>query len=214
LMFLSPLFVLGTEAIFKFILKIIRPQRTFNRNVEKRRTSIAMALILIVLAAFFLFQTGVIYEVTNDPVPSSSSLSYYKLQSSPWLIKECDALSAQWLSKYGDVSYVPTYADTVSYSHVIVAYGMIEDDLVFLLSNDYKNYQNPGLTSHTSNFANASYIYLCQFNVANQIVQWYTRGNITYPFSEVPVLNSTSNFINRIYSNGASEIQLEIPKNP
>jgi len=214
LMFLSPLFVLGAEAIFKFLLKIVRQKNHFKRNVEKQRTTIALILTLLILGSFFLFQTGVIYEVSNDPVPSSYSLSYYKMQNSPWVIHESDAFSAIWLSKYGDITYIPTFADTVSYTHVLESYSSINDNMIFLLANDYKNYQNPGLTSHVSSFSNASYIYLDTFNVVNQVVQWYTRDNTTYPFSQVPILNSTNSFINRIYSNGASEIDFRSPPNP
>ena len=150
LMFLSPLFVIGAEAIFKSLQRIVKQKRHFKLNVEKRRTTIALVLTLIILVAFFLFQTGVIYEVSNDPVPSSYSLSYYKMQSSPMLVHECDVFSAQWLSNYGDVTHVPTYADTVTYTHVIEGYSTINDTLIFLLSNDFKNYQNPGLTSHVT----------------------------------------------------------------
>ena len=139
--------MLGAEAVFKSLLKIVRQKKHFRSNIEKQRTSIALVLTLIILVAFFLFQTGVIYEVSNDPTPSSYSLSYYKLQNSPWLVQESDVFSAQWLFNYGDVTYVPTYADTVSYTHVLESYSMINDNMIFLLANDYNNYQNPGLTS-------------------------------------------------------------------
>jgi uncharacterized membrane protein len=217
LMFLSPLFVIGAEAIFESLQRIVRQKHHFKLNVEKQRITVALVLTLIILVAFFLFQTGVVYEVSNDPVPSSFSLSYYKMQSRPMLIHECDVFSTQWLSKYGDVTHISTNADTVSYSHVLVSYGTINDYMIFLLSsNDSENYQNPGLTSHVmiSTLANTSYIYLGQFNVMNRIIQWYTRDNVTIAFSELPILNSTSGFINRIYSNGASEIEFRIPKSP
>ena len=53
------------------------------------------------------------------------------------LVHECDVFSAQWLSNYGDVAYIPTYADTVSYTHVLESYSTINDTMIFLLSNDY-----------------------------------------------------------------------------
>jgi uncharacterized membrane protein len=212
LMFLSPLFVLGSEAIFKSILKVARPKNPLNLNFKKQNATIAMALTLIILAVFFLFQSGVIYEISNDPAPSNFSLSYSKFQNSPILIHECDLFSAKWLSNYGDISYIPTYADTVSYTHVVESYSTINDTMLFLLSNDTQVYQNPGLLIHVREMANASYIYLSQFNVVNQLIRWDTSSNTTYHFSELPILNSTTNIINRIYSNGASEIQFQIPK--
>ena len=214
LMFLSPLFVIGAEAIFKSLLKIFGKKNPLNPNVKKQRTTIALVLTLIILVAFFLFGTGFIYEVSNDPVPSSFSLSYYKLQSSPILVHEVDVFSAQWISNYGDIIFIPTFADTVAYTHVITSYSTIKDYNIFLLSNDNKVYQNPGLFPYFRLLSNNSYVYLSQFDVEHQAIEWDVRNNVTFPFTELPMLNSTNGFVNRIYSNGASEIEFRTPPNP
>ena len=213
LLFLSPLFALGAEALFKSILAKVKTKKPIDLKDEKLTAVISLFLTLIILVAFFLFQTGVIYEVSNDPAPSSFSLSYYKMQNSTWLVHESDVFSAQWLSNHGDIRNMATYADTVSLSHVLASYSRIDPSLIFLLSNTTGIIRGDGLISYViPKVANTSYIYLRQFNVNYHIIQWDTRRNITYTYNELPILDSTSAFINKIYSNGASEIKYRSPQ--
>jgi uncharacterized membrane protein len=212
LMFLSPLFVIGAEAVFKTVLSLRTRKRTLNLRDEKKRASYSLVLTLIILVAFFLFQTGLVYEITGDPAPSSISLSYYKMKDSPILIYESDVFSAKWLSKYGDVRHMPTYSDTVSLGHVLTSYSTIDTGMIFLLSNTTGISRHPGLASYVMpEVANTSYIYLRQFNVIKGIINWDTRAGIWYNLSELPILNSTGVFINKIYSNSASEIYYRVP---
>jgi uncharacterized membrane protein len=215
LLFLSPLFAIGAEALFKSILAKVKTKKPIDLKGEKLTEVISLVLTLIILVAFFLFQTGVIYEVSNDPAPSSFSLSYNKMQNSTWLVHESDVFSAQWLSNHGDIRNMATYSDTVSLSHVLASYSRIDPSLIFLLSNTTGIIRGDGLISYViPKVANTSYIYLRQFNVNSHIIQWDTRRNITYTYSELPILDSTSAFINKIYSNGASEIKYRSPQSP
>jgi uncharacterized membrane protein len=212
LMFLSPLFVIGCEALFTSLLAKVKNKKTIDLKDEKIRTTISLVLTFIILVAFFLFQTGLVYEITNDPAPSSFSLSYYRMQNSPILIHESDVFSAQWLSKYGDITHMPTYSDSVSIGHVLTSYSTIDLGMIFLLSNTSGIFRHPDLISNVMpTVANTSYIYLRQYNVLNGIINWDTRENIWYNVSELPILNNTGVFINKIYSNSDSEIYFRSP---
>jgi uncharacterized membrane protein len=212
LVFLSPLFVIGCEALFKSPLAWVKRKKPIDLKSEKLTTTISLVLTLIILVAFFLFQTGLVYEIAGDPAPSSFSLSYYKMQDSPILIHESDVFSAQWLSKYGDINHMPTYSDSVSMGHVLTSYSTLDLGMIFLLSNISGIFRHPDLASYVMPaVANTSYIYLNQFNVIKGIITWDARENIYYNVSDLPILNNTGVFINKIYSNGDSEIFFRNP---
>jgi uncharacterized membrane protein len=205
LMFLSPLFVLGVDFVFKSFSRL-RKQKTLIIRNDDAKVSYSIVLALIILVPFFFFQTGLVYEITNDPFPSSFSLSYNKMQNSSLLIHESDVFSAQWLSKYGDITNMPTYADTISQSHVLQSYSTINQGLIILLSNSTQSIRADGVIPVGINNFNNSYIYLSQFCVRNNMVWWYQRMGISYELTELPILNNTGAFISRVYSNGASEL--------
>ena len=205
LIFLSPLFVLGGDFVFKTFSRLLRHKKLKIRN-DDAKVSYSIVLALIILLPFFLFQTGLVYEITNDSSPSSFSLSYYKLQDSSLLIHESDVFSAQWLSKYGDITHMPTFADTISQSHVLQSYSTIDQGLIFLLTNSTQIIRADGVIPVAPSNLNNSYIYLSQFCVRNNMVWWYQRIGISYKLTELPILNNTNAFISRVYSNGASEV--------
>jgi uncharacterized membrane protein len=205
LMFLSPLFVLGGDTVFKTFSRLIKHKKLRIRN-DNTKVSYSIVLSLIILVPFFFFQTGLVYEITNDSSPSSISLSYYKMQDSSLLIHETDVFSAQWLSKYGDITHMPTFTDTISQSHVLHSYSTINQGLIFLLSNSTEIIRADGVIPVAPSNLNNSYIYLSQFCVRNNMVWWYQRIGISYELSELPILNNTGAFISRVYSNGASEV--------
>jgi uncharacterized membrane protein len=205
LLFLSPLFVLGCDFVFKTFSRI-RKQKILKLNNVNTEASYSLVLALIVLVPFFLFQSGLIYEITNDSSPSSFSLSYYKMQDSSLLIQESDVFSAQYLSKYGNINYTPTYADTIAQTHVLQSYSTINQGLIFLLSNSTEITRADGVTPIALRDLANSYIYLRQFNVQNNKVWWYQRQGLSFNLTELPILNSTQAFVSRVYSNGYSEV--------
>jgi len=175
--------------------------KSVNTNV-----SYSIALTLIILVPFFFFQTGLVYEITDDSSPSSFSLSYYKMQDSSLLIHESDVFSAQWLSTYGDITQFATYADTIAETHVLNSYSTINQGLIILLSNSTQLLRADGVIPAVPNNPNNSYIYLSQFNIQNNVIWWYKRMGISYKLTELPILNETNAIISRIYSNGDSEV--------
>jgi hypothetical protein len=212
LIFLSPLFVIGAEAFFKTFLGIRKRKKIPSLKDETKRSSYALILTLIILVAFFLFQTGVVYEITGDPNPSSLPLSFYKMQNSSLLIHESDVFSASWLSRYGDINHMITYADTISVTHVLESYSNISIGMIFLLSNSTEITRPDGIINFVSpKLAGSSYIYLSQFNVISGIVWWYQREGISYKIADLPIMNNTNSFVNRVYSNGESEIYFRNP---
>ncbi len=205
LIFLSPLFVLGGDATFKTFSRLIKHKKLKVRN-DDTKVSYSIILALVILVPFFFFQTGLVYEIANDSSPSSFSLSYYKMQDSSLLIHESDVFSAQWLSKYGDITNMPTFADPIAQSHVLQSYSTINQGLIFLLSNSTQIIRADGVFPVMPTNFNNSYIYLSQFNVRNNMVWWYQRMGISYTLNELPILNNTGAFVSKVYSNGASEV--------
>jgi len=193
LLFLSPLFILGGRTFFENIFKILPLKK------EKRRESYGLILILTVLVTFFLFQTGFVYEITGDPVPSSISLSKYRMDDYTrlmlGLVDENDFFGAMWLSKYVDVEHTQIYSDVRAKFLVLTSSMIDRKDSIVVLSN-------------TTVITSESYIYLSRYNTINEVLLYDTRYpiNIRYNISEIPIFNSTIVFNNKIYSNSACEI--------
>ncbi len=211
LIVLSPLFVLGAEAVFSRLLKpsIMKGERGKNAKGAKY----SLALISIVLVAFFLFQTGFVYEIMGDPIPSSISLSRHRMEHSYKLIHESDAFSAMWLSNYGDVEHIRTYTDVVSLTHVLTSYSTIRRNMFLLISNTTKEIQYSGIMYDVMDEVDfdVSYIYLSKFNVVTGKVVYDSKIDLQYSIDDVPILKSTGPLINRIYSNSASQIYYRTP---
>lgn len=190
LLFLSPLFILGGRTFFENIFKILPLKKE-----KKREESYSSILILTVLVMFFLFQTGFVYEISGDPVPTSIFLSTYKIDYySIGMLHENDVWGAIWSSKYADVEHNHIYSD-VAAKYFVLTSSMIGHNYVEVLSN-------------TTQFASGSYIYLSRYNTINHILLYDMRNinKIQYNISELPIFNSTTFLNNKIYSNSACEI--------
>jgi uncharacterized membrane protein len=193
LLFLSPLFVLGGETFCEVLLKILSSEK------EKKKEFYSSVLILTLLVSFFLFQTGFVYEVARDPVPSSISLGKHRMDPFTYtmsgLIYENDFLGAMWLSEHGNLKYTQVYSDVKSKTQVLT------DSLI-----DVNNSVN--VLSNSTVLANPSYIYLGRFNTMTRILLYDTmhRIKIQYNITEIYVFNNATIFNNKLYSNGACEI--------
>lgn len=205
LIFLSPLFVLGLDAVSKRLPKLNKLEKLKIKSVNTN-ASYSTVLILIILIPFFLFQTGLIYEIANDSSPSSFPLSYYKMQTSSLLIHECDVFSAQWLSTYGNITQFATYADPIAQTHVLNSYSTINQGLIILLSNSTQLLRGDGVVIVLPKNPDNSYIYLSQFNTRNNMIWWWQRNGISFKLDELTILNGTNAIISRLYSNGYSEV--------
>ena len=216
LMVLSPLFVVGVEAFFKTFASLGKRMRVLNLRDENKKAIYSLVLTLIILVAFFLFQTGVFYEISGDPSPSSITLSYYKMQENdPILIHESDVFSAQWLSRYGDVTGMWTFSDAVTFGHVLNSYSTIPPGMILLLTNTEEKIQGDVTSLNPNNVfdanSNTTYIYLSQYNVINGVITYDVSNKLYFNPNDVPLLNNTGAFLNKIYSNGYSEIYFRVP---
>ena len=215
LIFLAPLFISGAEALFMTISRLKPRKKTVNLNVKQKKRSYCFLLSLIILTSFFLFQTGVIYEITDDPAPSSIALSGGKMKDSIELIHERDVFSATWLSRYGEIESMWTFSDRASLDHVLNGYSSIDRRMLSLLSNNTELII-PGDTyilQEKSFFPdlNITYVYLSQFNVLQEIITWDFGNNLHFNINQIPMINKSDAFVNKIYSNGASEIDYRVP---
>ena len=174
-----------------------------------------IALCSIILIAFLLFQTGLIYEISGDPSPSSIALSKNKMEFSNSIVHEKDVFGVGWLSHFGNIENMWTFVDVVSFYHVFTSYSLINPSLVTLLHNTTQKLIPDGViiqqdASLVPNL-NISYIYLSEFIVQKEIVPWDPRNSLFFNISDIEILDSDGAFVNRIYSNGRSETYYRVP---
>ena len=103
LIFLAPFCIIGAKATVEGALKLLaflahffqKAPLLLPKNGNSSNTSFKF-LIVSVLILFFLFQSGFIWEVSNDPGRGSMALSYDKMKYE--LIHDQDIASVKWLS--------------------------------------------------------------------------------------------------------------------
>ena len=106
-------------------------------------------------------------------------------------VRESDVFGACWLSTYGDINQIYTWADRVSLDHVLLSYSTIDRSMILMLSNTTTKWIAFGtFWSNVPLDTNVSYIYLRQYNVINGKIAWDENNNIYYNLSENPILNS------------------------
>jgi uncharacterized membrane protein len=193
LLFLAPFFVLGGESVFHHVSRIFaRISRT--RILSARRSQIvSLSLVLMVLIPFFLFETGFIYEISED-YSYSLPLSMYRMNRPLMYERITDAkevASAVWLSNHLNASDSVVYSDLISMSHALVSYGMLSENLR-LISNMTKFMEN------------IDYVYLRGVNTKDGLV----AGELfTWNISDIqPIFG----YQNTIYSNDDCQVLLLI----
>ena len=192
LFFLAPLCILGARFLVGLVFK-------HNRKLW------ACTLLLIVLIPYFLFQTGFIYEVTGSEswsLPlSKHRMSIYKLVSSIGYVYEQDVYGAQCYSKNVDFQGTQIYVDAST--NVLATFGMALSDDAMRLTNvttitgkldDVIRLTN--VTTITEN----GIVYLNRINVVDGIIGIWNRTDFSF-----------LDDMNRIYTNGGSEIYKNIP---
>lgn len=180
LFFLAPSSVIGAELLVRLV---------FKQKGARAQLWISI-LLLIVLIPYFLFQTGFVYEVTGSTgwsLPlSKHRIDAYRLRALLGYIDERDVFSVRWVLKNVDIQNTQIYADISSRNNVLFTYGMVSVNDVIVLSN---------VTSVTEN----GIIYLNRLNVIEGIIVGTHHVWNKNEFSFIEDMN-------RIYSNGASEI--------
>jgi uncharacterized membrane protein len=155
----------------------------------------SLLLLTLFLIPFFLFQSGFVYAITGDinwSIPLSIHRGEVENQALyDLIVNEQEVLAAQWLNQK-ILAYSSTYeyfvhADRVSYGKVLTSYGMFPHEKMRILTNATILDEN-------------SYVYLRRLNLVEGIIK---GKNYVWNISEFsPFFDE----MNKIYSNGASEI--------
>jgi uncharacterized membrane protein len=183
LLLLAPLCIIGGKAILVFFTR------------KRGEPYYASLLLILFLIPFFLFQSGFVYAITGDinwSIPLSihrgevKNLVLYDL-----IVNEQEVIAAQWLSQkifaHSSTYEYSVHADRVSYGKVLISYGMFPHENMQILVN---------VTILDEN----SYVYLRRLNVVEGIIK---GKNYVWNITELsPIFDG----MNKIYSNGASEI--------
>lgn len=174
LFFLAGLAVLGAEFLARLAFK--------KQHLQKLAASI---LLLSVLAPYFLFQSGLVYEVTGS---QSYSLPLSKYRMSQWFLRskfgyfdESEVFGALWLSKNVDTGSSKTYSDSPSTWGILICYGMTRFA--------------EGLSNVTV-FSEKSVVYLNKLNVVENVIDYRWNTSDILPISD----------FNKVYSNGECEV--------
>ena len=179
LFFLAPLCTLGAEVIVQF---------PFKRKTELK----ASILLLAVLTPYFLFQTGLVYEVTGTEswsLPlSMHRMDVRRLYRSLGYIDEWSVFGARWMRNNVDVEYTQIYGDA-SVFYVLIGYGMM-----------YGRRTEIEPLFNTTTVVAGGTVFLTGLNVINGIITVKSWKWNTTELS--PVLNC----MNKMYSNGGCEI--------
>jgi uncharacterized membrane protein len=187
---LSPLFISGGAFIIEKI----------NIIYKLKHDHAITILILGVLIPYFLFNTGFVYEITND-TPSSMSLGMERMKNNNLTkfgfyntyIPEQDVYGATWYNNNKDETKT-IYADRDSKLNVLASYGMSRQYKVnSLFRGNYLNIFDLQRINY--------YLYLRRLNVCDNSF----RVSSSYAVNKSVISPLTNNSL-RIYSNGCGEI--------
>jgi uncharacterized membrane protein len=182
---LAPMFALGCYVAARSVL----------RQNAKWLPSV---LVLTVLVPYFLFQTGFVYEITNQK-SWSVPLSIHRMGVRPYTTEFCfvqqeDIFGATWLSNNLAKNSTRIYSDDPSVYNVLSSYGMIVRNV-----GGYVGVREEVLWNGTEVLPNGT-VFLTKMNVENGL---FGYGSGFFNWSDIsPVLN----FTNKVYTNGFSEI--------
>ena len=96
--------------------------------------------------------------------------------------------------------------------YVLNAYSKVDRRMLLIISNTSRGHYSQMLLFTTEiDLKNTSYIFLRQDNVLKKLITYDRRAGIFFNLSEVPIFNDDVFFINKIYSNSASEIYYRSP---
>lgn len=172
-LFLAPFFVLGGITVFNFLTR-------------RKNKALALNLILVVLVPFFLFESGLIYEVTGD-VSYSIPLSRYKWDLNTKYERVVDGkevAAAVWLKAESASSDSLIYSDYISFYKVLTSYGSFSSEKTHELLNKTR-------------FGNdTAYIFMREVNTIEGIMI-----SLDYSAWNVSDIQPTLNNQNVIYSN-------------
>jgi len=196
--------ILNTTRLYHISLILLAPIAfiggTFVLSHFRLKATKSLLLIAIIIMGLFLFETGLIYEVTDD-LSYSIPLSRYRLPRSMvygggYLTEARDVFGAEWLSQNVPLkSTSVVYADSISRYFVLTSYGGISRDYVLTLFNS------------TLIRGEKAYVFLRTFNTENgQLPDFTGGGTLEASFNNMSDLAFQLESFNTVYNNGGSEI--------
>jgi len=203
---LAPFCILGAEATFNALSRLARSITRLDFH------STTKMVISPILALFFLFNSGFIFEVAHDPLVQSPPLSLSAIEDPERYVSleqeimfryisptEQEVFSARWLAEHGE-SRQDVYATPFSIVvPALLAYGLIPE---------YRTI--PILPPSSKQTIKAGYVYLGYINVvfgygltSHFYLSEHTHKNEYWHVSQIyPVLDKSV----KVYTNGSSEI--------
>ena len=200
-MFLAPCFVLGGNAFLSQMKKVFK---MLNRPFKLwfPRMNLALLLMAILVAAYFLSQSGFVNKVTGGSI-LSTTLNWNKLEETnltkafdplgtinfyTLYTPDLDVVGSQWLSASMKDNPV-IYSDGVSKDHQLQVFGLISQDKISILTNNTVPKDD-------------SYIYLRFFNIASG---WMIPLNSLPPYN-ISDISAELVGNDQIYSNGGCQV--------
>lgn len=193
LFFLAPFSVLGGIRVGRSLTKLLR------RSKIKEQTLIK--LLAIFFAIYFLFNSGIVYELTNDDstyitiskkrITESGTLENKATFYSTYPMEQ-DLFAAKWLSQ----------------NRITKTKLIIYSDYYPIALHAY-NLPVWGVLTNTTNTIGNSYIYLRWFNIKYKVIVSSTKMESEKVHLDIESINQFSHIIdtkNKIYTNGGAVI--------
>jgi uncharacterized membrane protein len=205
LLLMAPLFLFGGEAIAYAIDKLAR---IFRRGFPSSQLSLEnpillQFLVLVVLIPYFIFNSGVVFELSRSQTthfidtPYSIALSSYRVDVTTTFTKQ-DTAAADWLSKRIAEENCTIYADHHSAKLLAWQTGFFLSKKACEFSPDTKELSSP------------SYIYLRAWNTQKRALTFSTvyAGRRSINFDDLPWLMTALEKSDKIYDNNSAQILL------
>ena len=206
LLLMSPLFIFGGEAIASGIAKVVGVFRkgfaSFRSGYDSR--AILCFPVLLILIPYFIFNSGVVFELSKSQtthfidIPYSIALSSHRVEMTTTFTKQ-DVTAADWLdtvAKENQPIYVDHHSDKLLGCQLgwhFEARGRMQ-----------------GFAYMPKEISASSYIYLGTWNTQKRLLVFGTvyAGRKSISFDNLPEVVSYMEQSDRIYSNNGAEILL------
>jgi len=182
LLLLAPLYAIGGEFIINLVFK-------------RKNIIAASSLLLVIIVPYFLFQTGLLYEVVGNENLSLPLSKYRRSTTELYIVfGYVDAYriyGAEWLAENAFVKTTPIYSDLWSQRMELRGYAQMPVSRVELITN-------------TTDIVSGGIVYLSPINtILNRII----GENYLWNTSDIQFMRD----LNKIYSNCGSEVYKNTP---
>lgn len=206
LLLMAPLFLFGGEAIGRGMVKLARVfRRTFASSRLRLDSPVVVRfLVLAILLPYFIFNSGVVFELSRSQTtnfidtPYSVALSSYRVDVTTTFTRQ-DTIAADWLFKGITGENCTVYADYhgkgIFLRHWLPGGSVQYQQLAYYYSD---------------NISSPSYIYLRTWNTENRMLTFATvyAARQSVSFDDLPWFVQTVEKSDKIYDNNSAQILL------